>query len=160
MTNNSRAKWVLFFFVSAGALLLLTATAKFISARGNAGILDTPDPVFLTSYRHELPLVGVIESGVAIWCIFGHGLMTRAMLLAWLSSMFIAYRVAVFVIEPFKTCPCLGTITQALHIPPQTANAAMIVALAYLFSGSWGTLFWLWKKRRSSLPGSQAVATA
>jgi hypothetical protein len=42
----------------------------------------------------------------------------------------------------------MGNLTDALHIPPQTADTAMKIILAYLLLGSYGTLFWLWRQKR------------
>jgi cbb3-type cytochrome oxidase subunit 3 len=36
----------------------------------------------------------------------------------------------------------------ALHIPPQTADTAMKIILAYLLLGSYAMLFWLWRQRK------------
>jgi cbb3-type cytochrome oxidase subunit 3 len=41
----------------------------------------------------------------------------------------------------------LGNLTDALHIPPQAADTAMKIILAYLLIGSYATLFWLWRQR-------------
>jgi len=42
-------------------------------------------------------------------------------------------------------------LTDALHIPPQTAEMAMKIILAYLLIGSYATLFWLWRQRKKSV---------
>jgi len=145
------------FFLSAGVLLLLTAAAKLLSASGTMGILDYPDPVFLISYRHELPLVAFIELAVAFGCFFGQKIALRAITVASLSSAFMVYRVAAFMIGPDRVCPCLGTLTQTLHIDPKTANTAMLIILGYLFCGSYGILFWL---RRQPADGLQMSEVA
>jgi hypothetical protein len=49
-----------------------------------------------------------------------------------------------------KPCSCLGNLTDALHIPPQTADTAMKIILAYLLIGSYGNLFWLWRQCKKS----------
>ena len=41
----------------------------------------------------------------------------------------------------------MGNLTDALHIPPQTADTAMKIILAYLLIGSYASLFWLWRQR-------------
>ena len=49
-----------------------------------------------------------------------------------------------------KPCSCLGHITDALHIPPQTADTAMKIILAYLLIGCDATLFWLWTQHKKA----------
>jgi hypothetical protein len=52
------------------------------------------------------------------------------------------------------TCPCLGNLTDALHITPQTADTAMKIILTYLLIGSYASLFWLWRQRNKPAPTS------
>jgi hypothetical protein len=150
-------KAVRLFFLSAGVLLLLTAAAKLLSSSGSMGILDYPDPVFLISYRHELPLAALIELAVAFVCFFGKQISWRAMTVASLASALIVYRVAAFIIRPEKMCPCLGTLTQDLHIAPKAANIAMLIILGYLFCGAYGTLLWLRKHSTTDMRVSGAA---
>jgi hypothetical protein len=42
-----------------------------------------------------------------------------------------------------KPCKCLGNLTDAIHIPPQTAESVMKITLAYLLVGSYVTLFYI-----------------
>jgi cbb3-type cytochrome oxidase subunit 3 len=42
----------------------------------------------------------------------------------------------------------MGNLADALHIPPQIADTAMKIILAYLLIGSYATLFWLWRQKR------------
>jgi cbb3-type cytochrome oxidase subunit 3 len=44
-----------------------------------------------------------------------------------------------------------------LHIPPQTADTAMKIILAYLLIGSYATLFWLWRQQKREISTSMAT---
>jgi len=44
----------------------------------------------------------------------------------------------------------MGNLTDALHIPPQIADTAMKIILAYLLIGSYASLFWLWRQHRKT----------
>src|ERR1022692_729687 len=46
-----------------------------------------------------------------------------------------------------KLCACLGNLTDALHISPQTAETAMKIILGYLPLGSYCRLFWPYRRR-------------
>jgi hypothetical protein len=48
----------------------------------------------------------------------------------------------------------MGYFTDALHIPPQTADTVMKIILAYLLIGSYATLFWLWQQRKKAISAS------
>jgi hypothetical protein len=146
------------FLFSAGALLLITALAKLISASGGVHILKTSDPVLYLSFRHVFRVVGSIELVVALVCFFGKRPGLQTALVAWLATSFLLYRVGLLLVGYHKPCSCagLGNLTDALHISPQTADTAMKTILAYLLIGSYATLFWLWRQRKkpnsSSLP--------
>jgi hypothetical protein len=139
------SRWFLY---SAGVVLLLTAAAKFISSAGSAHILSNPDPILTISFQHVFWIVGTIELTVALICLFSRQIRLQAELLAWLATSFLVYRFGLLWIGYHKPCSCLGNLTDALHIPPQTADTAMKIILAYLLIGSYGTLFWLWRRRK------------
>ena len=144
-----------FFVISAGVLLLLTALAKLVSAAGSAKALGALDPVFLVPFRYVFLTVGLVEIGVAAICLFGKQMRNQALLLAWLSSCFLIYRLFLVYIGYAEPCHCMGTLTDALHIPPHTANLALEIVLGYLLLGSYATLFWLRKQSSGTpLPGA------
>jgi hypothetical protein len=57
------------------------------------------------------------------------------------------YRLGLWWMDWKKPCSCLGNLTDALHISPQTADNITKVLLAYLLIGSYGLLLWQWKQR-------------
>jgi hypothetical protein len=102
-------------------------------------------------------VVGVLELVVALTCLVGDRLRLQAWLVAWLASSFVIYRVALFLSAYRGPCHCLGNLTDALHISPQTADTAMKIILAYLLIGSYGTLFWLWRQRKKVAQSTASV---
>ena len=142
------------FFFSSGMLLSITAIAKFVSAGGGAHILQTSDPIFFIPLHAVLWIVGLIELYIAMICFFGKRLSLQAGLVAWLATSFLLYRIGLVLVGYRKPCSCLGNLTDALHIPPQTADTAMKIILAYLLLGSYATLFWLWRQRKKPAPVS------
>lgn len=153
--ENVQRKLIIFVY-SAGTLLLVTAIAKFISAGGSARILQNSDPILAVPFRYVFWVVGVLELAVALVCFFGRRLWLQAGLIAWLTSNFIVYRFGLLWVGYHEPCHCLGSLTDALHIPPQTADAAMKIILAYLWTGSYGALFWLWKEKRKVPPAASS----
>jgi|SRR5579885_2145768 len=140
-----KARW---FVYSAGVLLLITAAAKIVSSFGNERILLEREPLFGLQFRDLFRVLGVIELFVAFICFRGKQLQFPTGLVAWLATSFLAYRFGIWRIGWHKPCSCLGNLTDALHIPSQTADTAMEIILAYLLIGSYGTLFWLWRRRK------------
>ena len=146
------------FIFSAGALLLATAIAKFISSFGSARILQTPDPILGISFRCVFWLVGTVELAIALACFLGKKIRLKAGLVAWLATTFVEYRLGLIWIGYQKPCSCLGNLTDALHIPPKTADTAIKFILAYLLLGSYATLFWLWRKGKKTAPISKVAS--
>lgn len=141
-------------FIRSGAiLLLLTATAKLVSAFGHSRILLDTDPIFGISFKSLFLLCGSTEMGIAFVCLFYHKLLLRTFLLAWLAVCFLAYRIGLHWIGYQKSCKCLGDVTDALNISPQTADIAMKTVLVYLLTGSCGILFFQSLKTRKLAVG-------
>ena len=147
-------KLVRIFTISSGILFLATAIAKVVSSFGSARILQNPDPILMMSFQHVFWIVGAVELIVAIFCFFDIRCELQASLVAWLATSFLIYRLGLVWIGYHRPCSCLGNLTDALHIPPQAADTAMKIILAYLLLGSYATLFWLWRQRKKAIPAS------
>lgn len=145
------ARWFLY---SVGALLLLTAAAKIISGAGQATILLEHDPLTGFQFRALFRVVGGAEAAIALACFFSRRIWFPAGLVAWLATSLAAYRLSLWRIGWHKPCSCLGNLTDAIHISPQTADTAMKIILAYLLIGSYATLFWLWWQRNKAIHAS------
>jgi hypothetical protein len=138
------------FVYSAGMILLLTAGAKIMSSIGHEAIFQTFDPLTGLQFRNLFRFVGAIEVAVALTCLFSKRIWFPVGLVAWLSTAFIAYRFGLIWVGYHKPCSCLGNLTDALHISPETADIAMKIILGYLLVGSYTTLFWLWRQNRQN----------
>ncbi len=130
------------FLASAFVILISTGVAKICSAFGGAAVLQTYDPIFGVSYRSVFWLVGTIEVGVAFACLLGRRVDLQARLVLWLTTGFVIYRLGLLLVGYRKPCSCLGSLTEALHLSPQSADTAMKIILAYLLVGSCAALFW------------------
>lgn len=135
------------FVVSAGMVLLLTGTAKVWSSFGSAKILADADPLLSLQFRYLMFIAGALELAVASVCLFTKFKKLATILVAWLATNLLAYRFCFWRMGWHRPCSCLGNLTDALHIPPQTADMAMKIILAYLLIGSYASLFWLWRQR-------------
>jgi len=140
------------FRFSAAAIFTITGLAKIISAFGSAAILAEADPLLHVSFRHLMIVAAVVELAVAATCAFSQLQKFAVVAIAWLASILIVYRIGLFEIGWHRGCPCLGNLTDAIHISPQLADNTMKVILAYLFIGSCGILLreWLKSKKQAS----------
>jgi hypothetical protein len=121
--------------------------AKVWSGLGNVRLLAEADPVLSLSFRHLMIAAGILELVIAGVCLFGKSKTVATILIAWLGTSLLAYRLGLWWMGWHRPCSCLGNFTDALHISPQSADLAMKIILAYLLIGSYATLFWLWRQR-------------
>ena len=141
-----------FFFVlvTAGALLAVTGFAKLWSALGTARALMAPDPLSGIPFKYLLASVGVVEIVVATICFLGRSRLFSVGLVAWLSTNFLLYRIGLCWIGWKQPCGCMGSLTDALHIKPETADNIAKVILAFLLISSYGLLLCAWRKARQA----------
>lgn len=92
-------------------------------------------------------VAGIFELAVAIIC-FSRERQLAIILIAWLATIFLVYRIGLICIGYRKLCGCPGNLTDALHTSPQAADNVMKAVLAYLLVGSYGILIWEWTRRR------------
>ncbi len=136
------------FYGSAAVILIVTASAKLVSATGKARALALPDPMLMLTHREVLVLAGSIELLLAGYLLFGRRSWLKAPLVAWLATNFLIYRLGLWWMGVHKPCGCLGTITDALSIPPTTVDLLMKIVLAYLLAASYGLLLLEWWRGR------------
>jgi len=148
------------FLCFVAVILLAVAAAKVISSVGRDRILLERDPVSGLRFRDLFRVVSVVELLIALACLFSKRIWQSAALEAWLATSFLIYRIVLLWAGYRKPCPCLGNLTDVLHISPQTADTAMKIILGYLLVGSYATLFWLWKTNRRSFLLGPASAQA
>jgi hypothetical protein len=136
------------YVLSAGAILILTGAAKVWSGLGNSKLLAVIDPIVGIKFGQLMLMVGLAEVAIALVCFFSKRKTLALGLVAWLSTNFVVYRLGLWWMHWHRPCGCLGNLTDALHISPQTADNIMKVVLAYLLIGSYGLLIWQWKSSR------------
>lgn len=137
------------FVCTAGALLMTTGCAKLWTGLDTIQLLALADPIIGIRIKHLMLAVGVAEIAIALFCFFGKRQTLALGLVAWMSTTFLVYRLGLYSMDWHRPCSCLGNLTDALHISPQTADKIMKVLLAYLIIGSYGLLIWQWRKSKA-----------
>jgi len=143
MTTRGKPGLIRVFEVIAALCLLATAPAKLFSSLGSSKILTMDDPIFTVHFRTVFVAAGALEGGIGIYCLFSKRVWRPLVLIAYVSGLLILYRVGLLIVHYHSPCPCMGTLTDALHISPANADLAMKWLLAFLTIGSCGSLVWM-----------------
>ena len=139
-----------FFRISIVLILAVAGGAKVWSAFGSAKLLVIQDPLLDLKFGHLMFIIGALELSVASILLLSKLRAMPTVLVAWLASSVLAYRLGLWLIGWRRPCSCLGNLTDAIHISPQLADNVMKGLLAYLLIVSYATLFWLWLQRRKA----------
>lgn len=153
--NHPVSKW---FVLSAGFMLSITGIAKVWSGLANTNLLVVADPIIGLKFGDLMLAVGFVEVVIALVCFFSKRQTLGLALVAWICTSFLMYRLGLWWIDWQRPCACLGNLTDALHVTPQTADNIMRVVLAYLLIGSYGMLAWAWRQHRLVTEGVQTDA--
>jgi len=139
-----------FYLKSCGIILLITGLAKIWTAFSKLKILFVADPILSIKFGHLMLMVGLIEIVLGTFCFFGKWTTFTSISLASFATNLLIYRVGLWWIDWKKPCSCLGNLSDALHIFPQTADSLMKALLAYLLIGSYVSLMFLWRQRKTA----------
>lgn len=130
--------------------LMGTALFKLISALGHAKLLSVYDPIFLIPNRYVFAGVGLLESAVAIYLLGKAPTVKKLLVVLWLSSVFVLYRLSKFLLDIGEPCSCLGNAADWFPWLAPYINSILTSVLVFLFAGSFGFLV------EASLKGSCA----
>lgn len=139
------------FIVSAIGILCVTAVAKVttLSSDAMSASLVSPNPIFPhLSNAHTLFAAVVLELSVAVILLGRASDFLKMSILAWLSSLFLFYRIALHFSGYNGSCGCLGTQLELLRVPAVIQNAFTLTLIVYLASGAVYFLFESVKKRK------------
>ncbi len=140
--------WHAYYVTLASLILIITGGLKVWGAFGDSEMLKLADPIFGLPFRHLMWFVGILEIVVAVFCLCRRQSYLSIYALVWLTSSFVIYRIALKWVGWKKPCSCLGNLTDALYISPQTADNIMKVVLTYLLIGSYFLLIRQWRRDR------------
>jgi hypothetical protein len=155
--EDRKTRCFVWFLWIAGMVFLLTGAAKILADFGGAKLLSGVDPILGITYKHLLPMVGLMELAVAVVCLVGRiRLAIKTAMVAWLATNFLVYRLGLWCIGWEHPCACMGNLAAALHLSDQQADLIMRGILVFLLAGSYGLLLVEWRSRRLSAIVSKA----
>jgi hypothetical protein len=135
------------FLVLAGVFLAVAGTAKLWSTFGHSGVLQTVDPIIGLKFASLMRVVAFAELATAALCFSGRKPELATILVAWLGTSFMLYRIGLWCMNWQRPCGCLGNLTDALHISPATADNVMKAVIIYLLGGSYSLLIRKWRPK-------------
>lgn len=143
-------KWVRYFVLSAGAILLVAALGRFFIAFGDAQVLSLPEPVLGIPLRYAVLLVAVIELTVAWLCLFGKRLGLQVTCVAWLAFNYAVYRIGAISMGEHPQATAIGSLTDPLQLARGFVGMLAGFAPVCLLVGGSTSTMWLWLSRRST----------
>jgi hypothetical protein len=112
-------------------------------------MMQMADPIFGLPFRYLLLGVGILECFIAVLCFIRRFEQLGTALVAWMSSAFLIYRFGLWFVGWHRPCPCMGNLTEMLHLSPQAADNIIKGLLSYLLIMSFTMLFCFWKAERT-----------
>lgn len=149
------------FILSASGIFVFTALLKGLSLTIGGSQLKIRDPLILFLDNGKLlGLVAAVEIAVAIAIFMSKNIIFANGLIAWVSTLFLLYRIGLLLIGYKGTCFCAGwpqswlVFAKELRLDP-----LMKILLGYLFLSSYAFLIYHWwnRGRRAELNGSGPV---
>ena len=136
--------WVRLLLDSFAFIFLLTGGAKLLNVWNDALLLQVQDPVFSFLRSGQLHAVaGLLEVGWGLAILRrGFSLCVLARGCAGLSSVFVAYRLAIALGDPGAYCGCLAGLDKLFGWSETQAERVSLGILGYVLLGSCGVLFW------------------
>ncbi|MDB4796710.1 hypothetical protein OAH36_00390 [Verrucomicrobia bacterium] len=110
--------------------LVVTATAKIVSAFGSSPIVDRPDGVLGIPNKWLFLCVASIEIAIAGYLSIGKRVLTQSNLLLWLGTGFGVYRISKWWFKVPEPCSCLGSFTDWFPALERFVDPLMILSLA------------------------------
>jgi len=93
---------------------------------------------------------GLGEIIISILCYSRIKSSLKLIILAWVATSFLIYRVGMIEAGWRKPCICLGNLTQEIHISTKAADELMEFVLAYLIIGSYVGIFYIFKTSQAT----------
>lgn len=141
---------------SAAGVLITTALIKVISVFRHDPYLAALDPVFFfLTGREAMALAAVLEIVLAVILLKRIRLQYQIVALVSCAHLFVAYRLANYVITGGAKCFCLGFVGRWLNLPPVATSIMGYVLLAYLLAVGYFTAY---KQFWASTPAKEGAA--
>jgi DNA-directed RNA polymerase subunit RPC12/RpoP len=137
-------KWIRYFILSAGAVLLAAAFSRFLIAASHAQVLALPDPMLGIPLRDAVIAVGAFELVVALICLFGRRAGFQLGWLAWLGTNYVVFWIGLLAMHGHPQGTCIGGLTDPLWLHHGTTGYVFEFVPFGLVLGSYAAAVSLW----------------
>lgn len=138
------------FLIMVATILIVTGLVKLISAGGEARSLNLRDPLIYLTNRQAFLAVGVLELVLAGYLVFGKRLQLQLLALAWLTTNFAIYRLALWWGNIAKPCGCLGNAMDWSPWLMKHQDSVMKGLLTFMIVGAYGFLWHEWRTMKTA----------
>jgi hypothetical protein len=150
-----------YFSNSILTVLLFTSGTKILSLLYGYSSVAKPDPIInFIGANNLLLIVALIEIGIVFLLVFSKSVLLRLLGIAWISSVFLCYRLCLFWVDYDGGCSCvaghLSWVTVFDQVLSKLSNEAwnierlMKFILGYMFIGGYVGLFLHWRQSRKN----------
>jgi len=144
-------KWIRYFILSAGAILLVAAVGRFLIAVGQTQVLALPDPVLGIPWRLGVLLVGGFELGVAVLCLFGKRIGIQIGWVAWLAVNILVFQLGALAMHGHWQATSIGSLTDPLQLTRGLMGVLIGFLPLVLLLGSGTASAYLWLGQRAEV---------
>jgi hypothetical protein len=150
VNHTHEPKLIKYGILSAGGLLAASALTHFLIAAENSQALALPDPIIGLPLRTAVLLAGVLETTVALICLFWKQTSIKIVCLAWLATVLSCYRAGLFVMGVHPQGTPIGSLTDPLHLAGTFAGHITTLLPIFFVAGSYFMALWVWVHKRQS----------
>ena len=126
-----------YFYASVAVLLLITGAIKAAGiAYGFKGMKAGNSVIPLFSNMQMICLSAIIEVAVGSLLLLVHDLTLRRVLVYWIVSLFLAYRLGLVIVGDYSGCGCLRGLSLLLDSNKGLENAVAMSILVYMVMGN------------------------
>ena len=127
-------------FLLFAVALISTGAAKIVTSTSNTMILAVPDPLLGVNNRLVLVFIAFCELGLGVYCLRSAKAGIQLAAIAFISTVFLLYRAALWIADFKGYCGCLGNFGDALGLKPEALDIIAKGILAFMLVGSFASL--------------------
>lgn len=145
-------RWIEYFILSAGGILLFAALVRFLIAMDGAQVLSLPDPALTIPLRYALIIIGAIELIVSFVCLLGKNTNLQMCCLIWLSTNFVVFSFLAICLHIQVQGTCVGSLTDPLGLYRGAIGPIMFIFPYGFILACYaaGLFFWFSKEARAT----------
>jgi len=138
-------------------LLITTVVLKLFLVLSERASLGLENPFFRFLSNRQVFFFAIVAESMVSYVLISrtHSLLMKCLTVMWLSLVFFAYRVFLWISGASAACSCLGVLPGWIGLPTRLNNEASLAILGFMFFGSlFGVMVLFVMRRRWPLRNS------